>query len=69
MTKSSNTKALDKWMLDFRSYADRVIYIVEKKHPRATVNMRMLMSCFAAGTPVGLVAQAIIQKYKIKGGR
>jgi hypothetical protein len=68
MVKSSNTKALDRWLFDFRSYANRVIYMVEKKYPRATVNMKMLMSCYAAGIPVKLVAQAIIQKHQIKGG-
>lgn len=67
MTK--NNQALDRWMLEFRRWAERVIYHVEKKVPKATINMKMLMSCFSMGMGVMIVAQSIIQKHRLKGGK
>lgn len=66
MTK--NTQSLDRWMLDFRRWAERVIYHVEKKHPKATVNTKILMTFYAGGLGVMVAAQHFIQKHQLKGG-
>ena len=59
---------LDKWILDFRKWAERVIYHVGQKYPKATIDMRTMMQLYAAGVGVMIAVRHFIQKYSLKGG-
>lgn len=65
---TKNNKALDRHMLDFRNWANRVIYWVEKKYPKADVNPKLLMQLYLAGISATMAKEVFIQKHRLKGG-
>jgi hypothetical protein len=66
---SQNTRRIDNKILEFRRYANRVMYHVEKKYPKATIDPKLLMHLFIMNVGVLLAKDIFVQKHKEKGGQ